>query len=72
MHGAKPSPTGYLALSLEQRQDRYRAAAGRIGRPASLFHGCWARTNILCANLFEFGFWLSFFMPGLACTFGGC
>jgi iron(III) transport system permease protein len=29
-----------------------------------------ARTNILCANLFEFGFWLSFFMPGLACTFG--
>jgi iron(III) transport system permease protein len=29
-----------------------------------------ARTNILCPNLFEFGFWLSFFMPGLACTFG--
>jgi len=29
-----------------------------------------ARTNILCSNLFEFGFWLSFFMPGLACTFG--
>jgi iron(III) transport system permease protein len=29
-----------------------------------------ARTNILFPNLFEFGFWLSFFMPGLACTFG--
>ena len=29
-----------------------------------------ARTNIFCPNLFEFGFWLSFFMPGLACTFG--
>ena len=29
-----------------------------------------ARTNIFFPNLFEFGFWLSFFMPGLACTFG--
>jgi len=29
-----------------------------------------ARTNIYGANLFEFGFWISFFMPGLACTFG--
>jgi iron(III) transport system permease protein len=29
-----------------------------------------ARTNIYFANQFEFGFWISFFMPGLACTFG--
>ena len=29
-----------------------------------------ARTNILFANAFEFGFWISFFLPGLATTFG--
>ena len=29
-----------------------------------------ARTNILFANALEFGFWISFFMPGLATTFG--
>jgi iron(III) transport system permease protein len=29
-----------------------------------------ARTNILFANGLEFGFWISFFMPGLATTFG--
>src|SRR5215475_12042477 len=29
-----------------------------------------ARTNILFSNALEFGFWLSFFMPGLATTFG--
>ena len=29
-----------------------------------------ARTNIFCPNLFEFGFWISFFLPGLATTFG--
>ncbi|HVO96136.1 MAG TPA: iron ABC transporter permease [Terriglobales bacterium] len=29
-----------------------------------------ARTNIPCANIFEFGFWISFFLPGLATTFG--
>jgi iron(III) transport system permease protein len=29
-----------------------------------------ARTNILCANALEFGFWISFFLPGLATTFG--
>jgi len=29
-----------------------------------------ARTNILFANVFEFGFWISFFLPGLATTFG--
>jgi iron(III) transport system permease protein len=29
-----------------------------------------ARTNIFFANLFEFGFWISFFLPGLATTFG--
>ncbi|MDH3444948.1 MAG: hypothetical protein OEN50_13545, partial [Deltaproteobacteria bacterium] len=29
-----------------------------------------ARTNILCANLFEFGFWISFILPNLATTFG--
>ena len=29
-----------------------------------------ARTNILFANAFEFGFWISFFLPSLATTFG--
>jgi len=29
-----------------------------------------ARTNILFANVFEFGFWISFFLPALATTFG--
>jgi iron(III) transport system permease protein len=29
-----------------------------------------ARSNILFANVFEFGFWISFFLPGLATTFG--
>jgi iron(III) transport system permease protein len=29
-----------------------------------------ARTNILCSNVFEFCFWISFFMPSLATTFG--
>ncbi len=29
-----------------------------------------ARTNILFANALEFGFWVSFFLPGLATTFG--
>jgi iron(III) transport system permease protein len=29
-----------------------------------------ARTNIFFANVFEFGFWISFFLPGLATTFG--
>ena len=29
-----------------------------------------ARTNILFANDFEFGFWISFFLPSLATTFG--
>jgi iron(III) transport system permease protein len=29
-----------------------------------------ARTNILFANAFEFGFWISFFLPNLATTFG--
>ena len=29
-----------------------------------------ARTNILFANVFEFGFWISFFLPNLATTFG--
>jgi len=29
-----------------------------------------ARTNILFANALEFGFWISFFLPGLATTFG--
>ncbi len=29
-----------------------------------------ARTNIAYANAMEFGFWISFFMPGLATTFG--
>ena len=29
-----------------------------------------ARTNILFANAFELGFWISFIMPGLATTFG--
>ncbi len=29
-----------------------------------------ARTNILFANLFEFGFWISFILPNLATTFG--
>ena len=29
-----------------------------------------ARTNSLFANAFEFGFWISFFLPGLATTFG--
>jgi iron(III) transport system permease protein len=29
-----------------------------------------ARTNILFPNFFEFGFWISFFLPGLATTFG--
>jgi iron(III) transport system permease protein len=29
-----------------------------------------ARTNILFANVFEFGFWISFFLPSLATTFG--
>jgi iron(III) transport system permease protein len=29
-----------------------------------------ARTNILFANVFEFGFWVSFFLPNLATTFG--
>src|SRR5215472_1942868 len=28
------------------------------------------RTNILFANAFEFGFWISFFLPPLATTFG--
>src|SRR2546430_13760479 len=28
------------------------------------------RTNILFANAFEFGFWISFFLPALATTFG--
>ncbi|HEY7167857.1 MAG TPA: iron ABC transporter permease [Candidatus Binatia bacterium] len=28
------------------------------------------RTNILCANALEFGFWISFFLPALATTFG--
>ncbi len=29
-----------------------------------------ARTNILWGNALEFGFWISFFLPGLATTFG--
>lgn len=29
-----------------------------------------ARTNIFFPNFFEFGFWISFFLPGLATTFG--
>jgi iron(III) transport system permease protein len=29
-----------------------------------------ARTNILFSNALEFGFWVSFFLPGLATTFG--
>jgi iron(III) transport system permease protein len=29
-----------------------------------------ARTNILFANALEFGFWISFFLPSLATTFG--
>ena len=29
-----------------------------------------ARTNILFGNALEFGFWISFFLPGLATTFG--
>ena len=29
-----------------------------------------ARTNILFSNVFEFGFWVSFFLPNLATTFG--
>jgi len=29
-----------------------------------------ARTNILFSNVFEFGFWVSFFLPSLATTFG--
>jgi len=29
-----------------------------------------ARTNILFAGALEFGFWISFFLPGLATTFG--
>jgi iron(III) transport system permease protein len=29
-----------------------------------------ARTNILFANALELGFWISFFLPGLATTFG--
>jgi iron(III) transport system permease protein len=29
-----------------------------------------ARTNIFFANAFEFGFWVSFFLPNLATTFG--
>jgi iron(III) transport system permease protein len=29
-----------------------------------------ARTNIFFANAFEFGFWISFFLPNLATTFG--
>ena len=29
-----------------------------------------ARTNILFPNVLEFGFWISFFLPGLATTFG--
>jgi len=29
-----------------------------------------ARTNILFSNFFEFGFWISFFLPALATTFG--
>ena len=29
-----------------------------------------ARTNILFPNALEFGFWVSFFLPGLATTFG--
>ncbi|HUF41595.1 MAG TPA: iron ABC transporter permease [Verrucomicrobiae bacterium] len=29
-----------------------------------------ARTNIYFANALEFGFWISFFLPGLATTFG--
>ncbi len=29
-----------------------------------------ARTNILFSNAFEFGFWISFFLPPLATTFG--
>src|ERR687891_164581 len=29
-----------------------------------------ARTNICFANAFEFGFWISFFLPNLATTFG--
>src|SRR5215813_7627964 len=29
-----------------------------------------ARTNIYFANAFEFGFWVSFFLPNLATTFG--
>jgi iron(III) transport system permease protein len=29
-----------------------------------------ARTNILFSNAFEFGFWISFFLPALATTFG--
>jgi iron(III) transport system permease protein len=29
-----------------------------------------ARTNIYCANAFEFGFWISFILPNLATTFG--
>ncbi len=29
-----------------------------------------ARTNIIFSNVFEFGFWISFFLPPLATTFG--
>jgi iron(III) transport system permease protein len=42
-----------------------------IALPAGIFIS-WllARTNIYCAGVFEFGFWISFILPNLATTFG--
>jgi iron(III) transport system permease protein len=42
-----------------------------IALPSGIFIS-WllARTNIYCAGLFEFGFWISFILPNLATTFG--
>ncbi|HEX9663836.1 MAG TPA: hypothetical protein VGB27_16230, partial [Candidatus Binatia bacterium] len=42
-----------------------------IALPSGIFIS-WllARTNIYFANAFEFGFWISFFLPNLATTFG--
>jgi iron(III) transport system permease protein len=42
-----------------------------IALPSGIFIS-WllARTNIYGANLFEFGFWISFILPNLATTFG--
>jgi iron(III) transport system permease protein len=42
-----------------------------IALPSGIFIS-WllARTNICFANAFEFGFWISFFLPNLATTFG--